>query len=297
MTGSASAVMARPYALRLTPWPRRRCTEELGQIFQEACTGLVSQCAAVETTDGSRVNSTKGVAFDRTVPLLIVKVGHYPLHHGGVGAIRTLGRAGVPVYAVTEDRFTPAAVSRHLHRRFVAPTTGFEDEERLLEIYSAIGRQLGRPTVTLPTDDEAAVFIAEHAADLAPWFISPAVPADLPRRLSSKRGLHEICTELGVPTPRAVFPTSRHEVAAFAAVADFPVVAKNVDPWSRLRAPGRRDQHRRALSRAARRPRVAMARSAGGDAPGVHPPRGRRGLDLPRVLQRAAPTASSRSPA
>lgn len=178
-----------------------------------------------------------GVAFDLTVPLLIVKVGRYPLHHGGVGAIRTLGRAGVPVYAVTEDRFTPAAMSRYLHRRFVARTTGFEDETRLLEIYSAIGRQIGRPTVTLPTDDEAAVFVAEHAADLAPWFISPAVPADLPRRLSSKRGLHEICTELGIPTPRAVFPTSRDEVAAFAASADFPVVAKNVDPWRRLRAP------------------------------------------------------------
>ncbi|NUO42057.1 MAG: ATP-grasp domain-containing protein, partial [Streptomyces sp.] len=51
---------------------------------------------------------------DREVPGLIVKFGDYPLHHGGVGAIRSLGRLGVPMYAITEDRYTPAAASRYL---------------------------------------------------------------------------------------------------------------------------------------------------------------------------------------
>ena len=57
--------------------------------------------------DGDRVAGQDVGAFDGSVPLLIVKVGHYPLHHGGIGAIRTLAAAGVPTYAVTEDRFTP----------------------------------------------------------------------------------------------------------------------------------------------------------------------------------------------
>lgn len=177
------------------------------------------------------------VGFDRSVPLLIVKIGRYPLHHGGVGAIRTLGRAGVPVYAVTEDRLTPAAVSRYLRGRFVAPTSGLEDESRLLEIFSGIGKQLGHPAIALPTDDEAAVFVAEHADDLSPWFITPKVPAGLSRRLASKRGLHDACVELGIPVPRAVFPSSLQEVASFAARVTFPVVAKNVDPFSRLSTP------------------------------------------------------------
>ncbi|MDX6561473.1 MAG: hypothetical protein QOD65_1287, partial [Gaiellales bacterium] len=177
------------------------------------------------------------LAFDRTAPVIIIKVARYPLHHGGLGAIRSLGRVGVPVYAVTEDRLTPAAVSRYLRGRFVAPTTGFEDDSRLLEIFSGIGRRLERRAIALPTDDEAAVFIAEHASELAQWFISPAVPRDLPRRLSSKRGLHDTCRRLGIPTPRAVFPASRTDVLEFAACAPFPVVAKNVDPWSRHRVP------------------------------------------------------------
>lgn len=177
------------------------------------------------------------VAFDRSLPLLIVKVGHYPLHHGGVGAIRTLGSAGVPTYAMTEDRFTPAAVSRYLTGRCIAPTDGHEDDDRLLEIISGVARRLGRPALALPTDDEAAVFVAEHAEDLAPWFVTPGVEPGLPRRLASKRGLHDACVELGVPVPHAVFPGSLKEVQAFAEGATFPVVAKNVDPFSRLRDP------------------------------------------------------------
>jgi predicted ATP-grasp superfamily ATP-dependent carboligase len=177
------------------------------------------------------------VAFDRSVPLLIVKVGHYPLHHGGVGAIRSLGRAGIRTYAMTEDRFTPAALSRYLTGRCIAPTTGLEDEARLLEIVSDAGRGLGRPVLALPTDDEAAVFVAEHAEALSPWLLTPRVEPGLPRRLASKRGLHDACVELGVPVPRAVFPTSLKEVAAFAEEVVFPVVAKNVDPFSRLSDP------------------------------------------------------------
>jgi predicted ATP-grasp superfamily ATP-dependent carboligase len=177
------------------------------------------------------------VGFDRDVPLLVAKVGHYPLHHGGVGAIRTLGRAGVPVYAVTEDRFTPAALSRHLTGRFVARTTGLESASELLDVFSAIGKELDQPTIALPTDDEAAVFLAEHADDLAAWFILPEVPPELPRQMASKQGLHELCEALDVPVPRAVFPTTRAEVEALADELAFPVVAKNVEPYGRLDHP------------------------------------------------------------
>jgi predicted ATP-grasp superfamily ATP-dependent carboligase len=177
------------------------------------------------------------VAFDTSVPLVILKIGHYPLHHGGVGAIRTLGRAGVPVYAMTEDRLTPAALSRYLRGAFVARTTGLEDDGSLLELFASVGRRIGRRAIALPTDDEAASFVAEHADALSPWFLTPRIPPTLPRRVGSKRGLHETCLELGLATPAAAFPSSLDEVAEFARTARFPVVAKNVDPWLRLRAP------------------------------------------------------------
>ncbi|MEU1943863.1 ATP-grasp domain-containing protein [Streptomyces sp. NPDC020125] len=177
--------------------------------------------------------------MDRSVPALVVKIGHYPLHHGGVGAIRSLGRLGVPMYAVTEDRWTPAALSRYLARAFIWPTTGSERPERLVEGLLRIGRAIGRPAVLLPTDEEAAVLIAEHADRLAGegGFLFPRAEPELPRRLASKRGLHELCVKHGVPTPEAAFPDTYADVKAFAASARFPVVAKNREAFERRKKP------------------------------------------------------------
>nr|WP_245659215.1 ATP-grasp domain-containing protein [Streptomyces ochraceiscleroticus] len=167
----------------------------------------------------------------------MVKIGDYPLHHGGVGAIRSLGRLGVPMYAITEDRYTPAAASRYLKGRFVWPTTGREDPERLVDGLLRIGRRLGRPAVLVPTDEEAAVLIAEHADVLGDRFLFPRTPSGLSRRLASKQGLHELCTEHGIPSPRAAFPQNQADVEDFAAQARFPVVAKNREAFQRRSRP------------------------------------------------------------
>jgi hypothetical protein len=47
--------------------------------------------------------------YDTTVPVVLVKLGWYPYHHGALAIVRSLGRAGVPTYAMTEDAYTPVA--------------------------------------------------------------------------------------------------------------------------------------------------------------------------------------------
>ncbi|MVO83807.1 ATP-grasp domain-containing protein [Streptomyces sp. p1417] len=182
-----------------------------------------------------------GLGPDRGVPGLIVKFGDYPLHHGGVGAIRSLGRLGVPMCAITEDRHTPAAASRYLTRAFPWPTTGTEEPARLVAGLLRIGRRIGRPTVLIPTDEEAAVLIAEHQEELAGadfgGFLFPRVAPALPRRLASKQGLHELCAEHGLASPDSVCPQSRNEVEKFAFTARFPVVAKNREAFQRRERP------------------------------------------------------------
>ena len=116
-----------------------------------------------------------------------MKIGHYPLHSGGVGAVRTLGRLGVPVYATTEDRLTPAALSRYCAGTFRWRTTGHEDPADLAGGLAEIGRQIGRPAVAVPVDDEAAVLLAEHADELSEYFLFPRLAdPSLVRRLASK---------------------------------------------------------------------------------------------------------------
>src|SRR5207245_1481389 len=84
------------------------------------------------------------------------------LHHGAIGIIRSLGRMGVPVYAVVEDRFTPAAVSKYLTGAFVWETHGL-DAQRLLEGMAIIGARLNRPKIVIPTDDVADLVLADES--------------------------------------------------------------------------------------------------------------------------------------
>lgn len=177
------------------------------------------------------------VPLDRSVPALMLKIGQYPVHSGGVGVLRSLGRCGVPVYAVTEPALPPTAVSRYCTGHFVSRFTGRERPEDLVPWLLAVGERIGTRSVVLATDDEAAALIAAHREELAGHFLLPDVDPGLPGRLASKTGLFELCRQHGVAAPATVTPGCLEEVARFAATARFPVVVKNADPWHRRRRP------------------------------------------------------------
>ena len=177
------------------------------------------------------------MTFDRSVPVLIFKIGRYPLSHGILGAVRSLGRVDIPVYAVSEDRFVPYAASRYLSGQILLPTTGREDADTLRQKLSQVARQLGRRSVLLPTDDEAAVFAAENAAAMRDDFLLPNVEPGLPRLLASKRDLSLLCARHGVAAPATYFARSVDDALAYAASARFPIVVKNSDPWVRITTP------------------------------------------------------------
>ncbi|MEV4611295.1 ATP-grasp domain-containing protein [Kitasatospora sp. NPDC049258] len=178
-----------------------------------------------------------GPDLDRAVPVLLVKVGCYPQAHSPVGVARSFGRLGVPVHAMVEDRFTPTAVSRYLSSAFVRPTTGREPPRLLLEALLAAARSVDGRSVAVATDDEAAVLLAEHAEELSPHLLLPAVPAGLPRRLADKGELRLLCEANDIPTPRARAPRDRAELLAAAREWGYPVVLKNLGAFSRLDRP------------------------------------------------------------
>ena len=163
-------------------------------------------------------------------PVLILKTGRYAIHHGGLGIIRSLGRLGVPVYSVTEDRITPAGTSRYLAGSFVWNTSDLP-KPRMLEALSTIGRNLDKPTILIPTDDLGAILIAEEAAMLRQWFVFPDISAGMPRSLANKRKLYALCRRMGVPCPNTLVPTSLSDVKKFAETARFPLVVKAAAGW------------------------------------------------------------------
>jgi predicted ATP-grasp superfamily ATP-dependent carboligase len=216
--------------------------------------------------DGPRLGGV--LELDRSIPVLLVRIGLNPLHHGTVGAIRSLGRLGVSVSAIVEDHFTPAARSRHLARYFCWPTTGEEPIDELVAGLDRIGEVIGTRAIAMATDDEAAILLAEHASELAKRFILPSVPASLPRQLATKSGLHRLCLQHGIPTAATMRPRRQEDVAEIADALGFPLVVKNDEPWLRLIRPGVANttfihdplELRRMVDSWAAMPRVVMQR-------------------------------------
>ncbi|MQA10557.1 MAG: carboxylate--amine ligase [Pseudonocardiaceae bacterium] len=168
--------------------------------------------------------------IDSSTPAVVLKFDPNPMHHGGLGVIRSLGRRGVPVYGVHEDRMSPAATSRYLVGRWYWRADP-DDVERVHTELLRLAERIGRPAVLLPTDDAGAIFLAEHGEGLRHAFRFSAPPATPPRQLAGKHSLYQLCQENGVPCPQAGSPRSLDEATEFATRTGFPVIAKLDTPW------------------------------------------------------------------
>jgi D-aspartate ligase len=81
--------------------------------------------------------------MNANTPAVVLKFDSNIMHHGGLGVIRSLGRAGVCVYAVHEDKLAPAANSRYLHGRLRwRPDPG--DADRVLAGLTRLAEIIGR---------------------------------------------------------------------------------------------------------------------------------------------------------
>ena len=155
-------------------------------------------------------------------------------HHGGLGIVRSLGRLGIPIYCVDAARWQPAFSSRYCRGSFVGNIdrgTPAESVSSLLEV----GRKLGARPILIPTTDQGAMWVSEHAVALGSEFRFPCQDSTLVRLLCDKSRMQELARRTGVPIARSVVPRSNEDVEEFLETATFPVVVKATDA-DRLRA-------------------------------------------------------------
>ena len=94
-----------------------------------------------------------------------------------------------------------------------------------------IADRVGRPAVLLPLTMRGHSTLRSTRDELRPWFLFPAPPPDLPRRLADKHSLYKLCRELGMPTPEVCLPGSLDAARGFADGVGYPLVAKLATPW------------------------------------------------------------------
>ena len=158
-------------------------------------------------------------------PAIVVGVGWTT----GLAAIRSLGRAGAPVFAV--DHRPGALGLRSRYARPVLCPDHTADESGFVRCVAELGERLGRPAPVFPTNDEHLNLIAENRDVLGERFLSPFPAWSVLERIQSKRHQLERARELGVAVPRTSdAPTEE---------LGFPVLVKPSSPTGFRRRFGR----------------------------------------------------------
>src|SRR5256885_11699353 len=81
---------------------------------------------------------------------------------GGLGVVRSLGQAGVPVIAVDSEVTAPALHSRYARKVLMPELSGYSLVQNLLSLQARLD---SRPVLFL-TSDEAVLTVSEHRAEL-----------------------------------------------------------------------------------------------------------------------------------
>jgi predicted ATP-grasp superfamily ATP-dependent carboligase len=142
----------------------------------------------------------------------------------GLGAIRSLGRAGIRVLAVDHRPGALGFRSRYAER-VLAPSP-LDDEAGFVDALREIGEG-----VVFPTHDEGLRAIARHRDELR---LRCPFPRDL-ERLQRKR----VQLEAAVDAPLTRYPASAAEAVAAAEELGYPVLVKPSEPIGFRQAVGR----------------------------------------------------------
>src|SRR5260370_130255 len=122
----------------------------------------------------------------------------------GLGIVRSLGRHGVPV-GVVDDEKSIASYARYTTFTHRVPWLrgAKETVEALLELGH---RKRLYGWVLYPTRDENVAALSEHRAELAETFRVPTPSWQTTNWFWDKRKTYQLAQELGIPTPRTWYP-------------------------------------------------------------------------------------------
>jgi D-aspartate ligase len=170
--------------------------------------------------------------INNSVPVLVLNAST----HGSLGIVRSLGRLGIPAYVMHRIANHPTAASKFCRGRF---EWSFPCRERALEQLICAGKQIGAPTVLVPTCDETTLFVADHLADLSQYFIYPRQSAAIIHSLCSKKQMAFLAKQCDIPVAESAYPQSLDDVTRFLESGKLPVVVKAIDGPGVKRRAGR----------------------------------------------------------
>lgn len=142
----------------------------------------------------------------------------------GLGAIRSLGREGIPVTAVDRDARAAGLRSRYADA-LVLPDPSLHPQEVLEGLLEA-GRKLPSKSVLFPCSDAYVLFISRYRSELAERFELCVPPERVLEGMVNKRKQYEEAARIGTPIARTFYPRDMNDVMDIRDLLDYPAFIK-----------------------------------------------------------------------
>lgn len=143
-----------------------------------------------------------------------------------LGAIRTLGRRGVRVYAF--DYYFPTAYalsSKYVFKKVPCPDVN-KAEKELAGFLLDFGKEFADQPVLMAGHDNYALLISRYAKELSRYYRIPQNPPGLLEEIINKKGLYRIAQRHGLRMPLSFFVESDTDLEGVAEQMRFPCMIK-----------------------------------------------------------------------
>lgn len=142
----------------------------------------------------------------------------------GLGAVRSLGRVGIPVIGLDCDADMPGFKSRYCTPKLCPHPV--HEPQRLVEFLAEEGKQLDQPGVLFPASDAFVLFLSRYRDDLGAYyrFILPA--AEVVEAVVNKRRQYELAEQVGTPYATTCYPETIEDMQRIANQVDYPAFIK-----------------------------------------------------------------------
>ena len=149
-------------------------------------------------------------------------------HITGLAVARSLGRAGVPVIGLDDERGGLGQHSRHLAGLGLVPGPTVGDGRALADHLAALGPSFAERPVLIPTNDDWVLALARHREQLEPHYRYSFAAYDVVQRALGKTALYRACEALDVAVPRSWY-LDEHTPEELAGLVPYPCVLKPDD--------------------------------------------------------------------
>ncbi|HME11419.1 MAG TPA: hypothetical protein VKF79_01060 [Candidatus Acidoferrum sp.] len=140
----------------------------------------------------------------------------------GLGIVRSLGRRGIPVCVIDDER-SISRYSRFATHAVHVPNLR-NDDAIVRELLALAQRFSLKGWVLFPTRDEIVAAISRHRAELTPWFRVPTPCWETIQWVWDKRSTCEIARKLQLPIPETWNPRSPADLTQI--TSPFPLAVK-----------------------------------------------------------------------